>query len=145
MRDVTDHSVLHRRRFLRSSALAAAGALSSSLAACSSGPQSTNDTGGGRGGKDAMLTAVYGYGNDGSWDPTQTASAFAMAANNHIYEGPSDTDPISRQPYAALATEVPVISAARPGSSRCGPAPPSTTEARHRRRRGLRLRPDPRP
>ncbi|MFE4623384.1 ABC transporter substrate-binding protein [Streptomyces mirabilis] len=108
MRDVTDHSALHRRRFLKySGALAAAGALSSSLAACSSGPQSTNDTGGGKGGKDATLTAVIGYGNDGSWDPTQTASAFAMAANNHIYEGLLDTDPISREPYAALATQVP--------------------------------------
>ncbi|KPI03052.1 ABC-type transporter, periplasmic subunit [Actinobacteria bacterium OK006] len=108
MRDVTGHSALHRRRFLKySGALAAAGALSSSLAACSSGPQSTNDTGGGKGGKDATLTAVIGYGNDGSWDPTQTASAFAMAANNHIYEGLLDTDPISREPYAALATQVP--------------------------------------
>jgi ABC-type oligopeptide transport system substrate-binding subunit len=108
VRDVTDHSALHRRRFLKySGALAAAGALSSSLAACSSGPQSTNDTGGGKGGKDATLTAVIGYGNDGSWDPTQTASAFAMAANNHIYEGLLDTDPISREPYAALATQVP--------------------------------------
>ncbi|MET7347377.1 ABC transporter substrate-binding protein [Streptomyces mirabilis] len=107
MRDVTDHSALHRRRFLKySGALGAAAALSSSLAACSSGPQSTNDTGG-KGGKDATLTAVIGYGNDGSWDPTQTASAFAMAANNHIYEGLLDTDPISREPYAALATQVP--------------------------------------
>jgi peptide/nickel transport system substrate-binding protein len=107
VRDVTDHSALHRRRFLKySGALGAAAALSSSLAACSSGPQSTNDTGG-KGGKDATLTAVIGYGNDGSWDPTQTASAFAMAANNHIYEGLLDTDPISREPYAALATQVP--------------------------------------
>lgn len=107
MRDVTNHSALHRRRFLKySGALGAAAALSSSLAACSSGPQSTNDTGG-KGGKDATLTAVIGYGNDGSWDPTQTASAFAMAANNHIYEGLLDTDPISREPYAALATQVP--------------------------------------
>lgn len=30
-----------------------------------------------------------------------------MAANNHVYEGLLDTDPISREPYAALATEVP--------------------------------------
>jgi peptide/nickel transport system substrate-binding protein len=30
-----------------------------------------------------------------------------MAANNHIYEGLLDTDPISREPYAALATQVP--------------------------------------
>lgn len=108
MRDVTDLPAPHRRSFLKyTGALGAAAALSSSLAACSSGPQSTNDTGGGKGGKDATLTAVIGYGNDGSWDPTQTASAFSMAANQHIYEGLLDTDPISREPYAALATKVP--------------------------------------
>ncbi|MGV9244800.1 ABC transporter substrate-binding protein [Streptomyces sp. NPDC003710] len=108
MRDVTlDVPVPGRRAFLKySGALGAAAALSSSLAACSSGPESTNDTGSG-GGRNRTLTAVIGYGNDGSWDPTQTASAFCMAANNHIYEGLLDTDPISREPYAALATEVP--------------------------------------
>lgn len=98
---------MHRRTFLKyTGALGAATAVSASLSACSSGPQSTNDTGGG-GGKDRTLTAVIGYGNDGTWDPTQTASAFCMAANNHIYEGLLDTDPISRKPYAALATALP--------------------------------------
>ncbi|MEU6670725.1 ABC transporter substrate-binding protein [Streptomyces sp. NPDC046727] len=97
-----------RRSLLKGvGALGAALALPPSLAACSSGPESTNDTGGGGSGKDRTLTAVIGYGNDGSWDPTQTASAFAMAANNHIYEGLLDTDPITRVPYPALATEVP--------------------------------------
>ncbi|MET8562042.1 ABC transporter substrate-binding protein [Streptomyces flaveolus] len=97
-----------RRQFLKhSGALGAAAALSPALAACSAGPESTNDTGGGGSGEDRTLTAVIGYGNDGSWDPTQTASAFAMAANNHIYEGLLDTDPITREPYPALATAVP--------------------------------------
>jgi len=105
VRDVTPTPALHRRSFLKyTGALGAAAAVSSSLSACSWGPESTNDTGGGGSG---TLTAVIGYGNDGSWDPTQTASAFSMAANNHIYEGLLDTDPISREPYAALATEVP--------------------------------------
>ncbi|MGW7384761.1 ABC transporter substrate-binding protein [Streptomyces sp. NPDC054794] len=110
MRDDVTHDVpaLHRRSLLKyTGALGAAAALAPSLAACSSGPESTNDTGGAGGGKGRTLTAVIGYGNDGSWDPTQTASAFAMAGNNHIYEGLLDTDPISRQPYAALATQVP--------------------------------------
>ncbi|MFD7814407.1 ABC transporter substrate-binding protein [Streptomyces sp. NPDC059785] len=108
MRDVTHTPAPQRRTFLKyGGALGAAAALSSSLSACSSGPESTNDTSGGKGGKNATLTAVIGYGNDGSWDPTQTASAFSMAANNHIYEGLLDTDPISREPYAALATQVP--------------------------------------
>jgi peptide/nickel transport system substrate-binding protein len=110
VRDVThDVPALHRRRtFLKyTGALGAAVSVPASLSACSSGPQSTNDTGGGGDGANRTLTAVIGYGNDGSWDPTQTASAFCMAANNHIYEGLLDTDPISREPYAALATEVP--------------------------------------
>ncbi|MER6730884.1 ABC transporter substrate-binding protein [Streptomyces puniciscabiei] len=97
-----------RRQFLGyTGALGAAALLPPALTACSAGPQSTNDTGGGGTGKDRTLTAVIGYGNDGSWDPTQTASAFCMAANNHIYEGLLDTDPISRVPYPALANEVP--------------------------------------
>ncbi|MFH9707358.1 ABC transporter substrate-binding protein [Streptomyces luteogriseus] len=108
MRDETpDVPAPHRRSFLKyTGALGAAAAVSASLSACSSGPESTNDTGTGTG-RDRTLTAVIGYGNDGSWDPTQTASAFCMAANHHIYEGLLDTDPISREPYAALATEVP--------------------------------------
>ncbi|MGI5140198.1 ABC transporter substrate-binding protein [Streptomyces sp. CA-106110] len=102
MRDVArDVPAPARWAFLRYSGALGAAALSSSPAACSWGPESTNDIGGHH-----TLTAVIGYGNDGSWDPTQTASAFSMATNNHIYEGLLDTDPISRKPYAALATEV---------------------------------------
>ncbi|MEU2223187.1 ABC transporter substrate-binding protein [Streptomyces sp. NPDC018347] len=106
MRDdvIPDGPAPRRRSFLTGAGALGAGAL---LAGCSAGPESTNDTGGGGGGKDRTLTAVIGYGNDGSWDPTQTASAFAMAANNHIYEGLLDTDPITRLPYPALGTEVP--------------------------------------
>ncbi|MFI7384848.1 ABC transporter substrate-binding protein [Streptomyces sp. NPDC049813] len=106
---MSEHDASGRRSFLaHTGALAAAAAVSTSLSACSSGPKSTNGTGedGGTGGS-ASLTAVIGYGNDGSWDPTQTASAFAMAGNQHIYEGLVDTDPITRAPYAALATSVP--------------------------------------
>ncbi|MFJ9560884.1 ABC transporter substrate-binding protein [Streptomyces fuscichromogenes] len=97
MRDAATHA---RRTFLtRTGALGAAAALT----AC--GPRSTIDLGGD--GSDRTLTAVIGYGNDGSWDPTQTASAFATAANNHIYEGLADTDPITRAPYPALAIRLP--------------------------------------
>ncbi|MEU1176674.1 ABC transporter substrate-binding protein [Streptomyces sp. NPDC005820] len=96
-----DHGIAvpDRRAFLTTTA-----ALTASLAACG-GPPSTNDTGGR--GPDRTLTAVIGYGNDGSWDPTRTASAFAMAANHHVYEGLVDTDPVTRAPYPALATRLP--------------------------------------
>ncbi|MFI6348910.1 ABC transporter substrate-binding protein [Streptomyces sp. NPDC050560] len=107
MSDATPGRALHRRSFLKyTGAFGAATAITTSLSACSSGPESTNDTGGGGGGsKD--VTAVIGYGNDQSWDPLKTASAFSMAANHHIFEGLCDNDPISRKPYAALATAIP--------------------------------------
>ncbi|UED84670.1 ABC transporter substrate-binding protein [Streptomyces profundus] len=96
-----------RRSFLRfTGALGAAGALTAGLGACT-GPPSTIGTGGGGGSALDTLTAVIGYGNDQSWDPTQTASAFSMAANHHIYEGLLDTDPLTRVPYPALATALP--------------------------------------
>ncbi|MFW6689486.1 ABC transporter substrate-binding protein [Streptomyces sp. MAR4 CNX-425] len=75
------------------------------LAACSGGPESTSDTGGGD--SSDSVTAVIGYGNDQSWDPTLTASAFSMASNHHIFEGLLDSDPLTREPYPALATEAP--------------------------------------
>ncbi|GHH18194.1 ABC transporter substrate-binding protein [Streptomyces rubradiris] len=106
MRDdvIPDVPAPRRRSLLLGAGMLGAGAV---LTGCSAGPESTNDPGGGRDGRDRTLTAVIGYGNDGSWDPTQTASAFAMAANNHIYEGLLDTDPITRAPYPALATALP--------------------------------------
>ncbi|MEV4760532.1 ABC transporter substrate-binding protein [Micromonospora sp. NPDC049559] len=102
---------LSRRDFLRYSGLVGVAAtIGSTLSACGSGPASTSSVGAG-GDKD-LLTAVIGYGNDQSWDPTQTASAFTMAANNHIYEGLVDTDPVTREPYPALATALPADPAA---------------------------------
>ncbi len=95
-------SAFSRRDFLRYSATVSAAA---AISAACSGPASTSSSGAG-GNKD-LLTAVIGYGNDQSWDPTMTASAFSMAANNHIYEGLVDTDLITRAPYPALATALP--------------------------------------
>ncbi|MEU0152079.1 ABC transporter substrate-binding protein [Micromonospora fulviviridis] len=89
--------------------MSAAAAISATLSACS-GPASTSSAGAG-GDKD-LVTAVIGYGNNQSWDPTMTASAFSMAAINHIYEGLVDTDPITREPYPALATALPADTSA---------------------------------
>jgi peptide/nickel transport system substrate-binding protein len=98
-------SAFSRRDFLRySGMLSAAAAISTTVSACG-GPASTGSAGSG-GDKD-LATVVIGYGNDQTWDPSMTASAFAMAGNNHIYEGLVDTDPITRAPYAALATALP--------------------------------------
>lgn len=111
MRAPDSRYVLNRRDFLRYTAtMGAAAAVATTVSACSSGPASTSTVGAG-GDKD-LITAVIGYGNDQSWDPTQTASAFAMAGINHIYEGLLETDPITREPYPALATALPTDTAA---------------------------------
>jgi ABC-type transport system substrate-binding protein len=97
---------VNRRDFFRiSGAMGAAAAIATTLDACGSGPASTtsNDAGGDK----ELVTAVIGYGNDQSWDPSMTASAFSMAGNNHTFEGLVDTDPISREPYPALAKALP--------------------------------------
>ena len=94
---------LSRRDMLRFTGLAgAAAAISASLAACG-GPASTNSSG------DATdsITAVIGYGNNQTWDPLQTASAFTVAAMLHTYEALVEGDPITREPYAALAKALP--------------------------------------
>ncbi|MGP4016254.1 ABC transporter substrate-binding protein [Saccharopolyspora sp. 5N708] len=104
MRPHVSRTFVNRRDFLRfSGALGAAASISATLSACG-GPASTTSAGGDDTG---LITAVIGYGNDQTWDPSMTASAFAMAANNHIYEGLVDTDPVSRDPYPALATALP--------------------------------------
>ncbi|MFI7672739.1 ABC transporter substrate-binding protein [Actinophytocola sp. NPDC049390] len=93
----------NRRDMLRFTGLAGvAAAFSSSLAACG-GPASTNATGDSA----ESITAVIGYGNNQTWDPLQTASAFSMAAILHTYESLVEGDPITREPYAGLAKELP--------------------------------------
>src|SRR5882757_1228117 len=95
--------VISRRDVFRYSGLVGAAAmLSSTLAACG-GPSSTNTSGHS---KDS-ITAVVGYGNNQTWDPLQTASAFAMAAILHTYESLVEGDPITRAPYAGLAKALP--------------------------------------
>ncbi|HWD01748.1 MAG TPA: ABC transporter substrate-binding protein [Amycolatopsis sp.] len=82
--------------------MGATAAFGSTLAACG-GPASTNKTGSAT----DSLTAVIGYGNNQSWDPLQTASAFSMAAILHSYESLVEGDPVTRAPFAGLATALP--------------------------------------
>lgn len=96
-------SSFSRRDMMRFTGLAGVvAAFSPSLAACG-GPASTNATG------NAVdsITAVVGYGNNQTWDPLQTASAFSMAGILHSYESLVEGDPISRESYAGLAKELP--------------------------------------
>lgn len=98
MRDVTPDAPAPTRRSLSRYSGALGAAVSPSPAACSAGPESTNDTGGAEGGKNSTLTAVTGYGNDGSWDPTRTASA--LRPGERARGGlPSATRPPSGCPF----------------------------------------------
>lgn len=94
---------INRRDMLRLTGIAGvAAAFSSTIAACG-GPASTNATGD----TAESITAVIGYGNNQTWDPLQTASAFSMAAILHSYESLVEGDPITREPYAGLAKDLP--------------------------------------
>jgi peptide/nickel transport system substrate-binding protein len=101
---VTRIAVSRRDLFRLGATISAAAGITAAISACS-GPASTSTEG--AGGDKELVTAVIGYGNNQSWDPTMTASAFSMAGNNHIYEGLVDTDPITREPYPALGTALP--------------------------------------
>jgi peptide/nickel transport system substrate-binding protein len=88
---------MHRSIRRRPGWIALAAAIGLVTAACSS-PASTTGPG-----STHTLTAVIGYGNNQSWDPTQTASAFSMAAFTNVYEPLVSGDPITRAPEPGLA------------------------------------------
>lgn len=95
-----------RRRRLRGIAgLSVAVAAALAVSACS-GPSSSSDAGRKGGSADTVEVAI-GYNNTSSWDPLNTGSAFAMAAEDHVYESLWDDEPVTRKPYAALAADMP--------------------------------------
>ncbi|MET8307201.1 ABC transporter substrate-binding protein [Micromonospora sp. NPDC005173] len=97
-------------RRVRSLAMAAGAAtLALGLAACSGGPASTNAVGGGKGGK--TIEATLAFTLSSGFDPANASSAVATAVNQHTFEGLVDLDPITREPYLALAKADPVASA----------------------------------
>lgn len=97
----------NRRNFLKvSGGLSLAAALTASVAACS-GPASSSNAGQSGGKLLDHIDVAIGYNNNSSWDPHNTGSAFAMAAHNHVYESLWDAAPRTREPYAALAAELP--------------------------------------
>jgi len=56
---------------------------------------------------DATIQAGIAYGLSGTFDPMSASGAVTVAANWHTMEGLVDLDPVTRQPYAALAAEMP--------------------------------------
>lgn len=56
---------------------------------------------------DGTIQAGIAYGLSGTFDPLSASGAVTVAANWHTMEGLVDLDPVTRQPYAALAAEMP--------------------------------------
>lgn len=57
---------------------------------------------------DATIQAAIAYGLSGAFDPLNASGAVTVAANWHVFESLVDLDPVTREPYAALAAEMPV-------------------------------------
>lgn len=97
-------------RRVRSMTVASVGAtLALGLVACSGGPASTNAVEDGKGGKSIEATLAFTLSS--GFDPANASSAVATAVNQHIFEGLVDLDPITREPYNALAKGDPSPSA----------------------------------
>ena len=56
---------------------------------------------------DGTIQAGIAYGLSGTFDPLSASGAVTVAANWHTMEGLVDLDPVTREPYAALAAEMP--------------------------------------
>ncbi|ROO85709.1 peptide/nickel transport system substrate-binding protein [Actinocorallia herbida] len=96
-----------RRSFLRIvGALGAATAITAGLSACGS-----DADGGGAAGGTREIEATLAFTLSGGFDPMNASSAVATAVNQHIFEALIDLDPVTREPYLALAAAQPKASA----------------------------------
>ncbi|GAB3604554.1 ABC transporter substrate-binding protein [Microbacterium aureliae] len=78
------------------------------LAGCGAAAEpATDSSAGGEIDSDAIIEAGISYALGGSFDPLLASGAVTLAANWHIFEGLVDLDPVTREPYAALAAEMP--------------------------------------
>lgn len=93
-----------RSTFRRLTLSAAVGAIALALAACT-GPASSVSVDNSP--ATERMEVSIGYNNNSSWDALNTGSAFAMAAQNHIYEPLWDAEAVTRKPFAALAAVLP--------------------------------------
>ncbi|GAB3486285.1 ABC transporter substrate-binding protein [Nocardiopsis coralliicola] len=92
--------VLARRRFLTLlGAAGAAAAVAGAVGACGAPP-------GGPAGR-RRIEAGLSYTLSTGFDPMTATGALPQAANLHIFEGLVDLDPVTREPYAALAAGMP--------------------------------------
>ena len=96
---------VNRRGFLRLvGAMSTATAFAGSLAACS-GPASTGNAASTT--AEDTIEAGLSYALSTGFDPMTSSGATPVAANMHIFEALFDLDPVTREPYAALAAGEP--------------------------------------
>lgn len=95
-----DFRSMERRRFLRFvGAAGTATALAGALSACGGSS--------GGGGTSTRIEAGMSYTLSTGFDPMTATGALPQAANLHVFEGLVDLDPVTREPYAALAAAIP--------------------------------------
>ena len=106
---------IDRRTLLKyAGAFGAATALTATLAACSGPAPSASPSAGGQtamgtaANPSGVITATSAFLFNGGFDPMNTSGAVGTCTNQHIFEALVDLDPITRKPYAALATALPV-------------------------------------
>lgn len=103
------HNPLRRRTRRATALLVGAVVASVALAGCGAGGTTATDNA-----TDApidpsaVIEAGISYSLSGSFDPMVASGAVTVAANWHIFEGLVDLDPVTKQPYAALAADLPV-------------------------------------
>lgn len=108
-----------RRGFLKyTSMLGVAAAITTGLAACGGGSDSTAGSStsstkavGTAAHPKGAITATLAFQLSGGFDPMNASSAVALAANEHVFEGLLNLDPATRAPYLALAESMPTASA----------------------------------
>lgn len=80
------------------------------LAGCGAGAATTPNGTGSNAAEvdpDAIIEAGISYSLNGSFDPMIASGAVTVSANWHIFEGLVDLDPATKEPYAALAADLP--------------------------------------
>jgi peptide/nickel transport system substrate-binding protein len=60
--------------------------------------------------KNGTIEAGISYALSTGFDPMTTTGAVTVAANWHVFEGLVELDPVTREVYAALASELPAVS-----------------------------------
>jgi len=79
------------------------------LAGCAGGTATTPSSNAAAGDidPDGIIEAGISYALGGSFDPMIASGAVTVAADWHIFEGLVDLDPVTKEPYAALAADLP--------------------------------------